>query len=46
MESVIGRERELEAATAFLEGSESGLSVVLIDGDPGIGGDDRPAALA
>jgi len=37
MLSVIGRERELEAAAAFLEGEESGLSVLLIGGDPGIG---------
>ncbi|MFL5822368.1 MAG: AAA family ATPase, partial [Solirubrobacteraceae bacterium] len=37
MESVIGRERELEAAAAFLEAPTSGLSALQISGDPGIG---------
>ena len=37
MHSLIGRERELATATAFLDGAASGLTVLLIDGDPGIG---------
>ncbi len=37
MQTVIGRERELGALTAFLDGPGPGLSVLLLDGEAGIG---------